>query len=72
MFHIAWCVVLINDGYKIAETCRRHINCTVVYRVCANLSSVNKVQTYIYIYIYVCVCVCVWLHVMLELKSVIL
>ena len=51
-FYITWCVILPNDGNEIAETCRRYINCTVVYTVCANLGCENKIQIYIYIYIY--------------------
>jgi len=30
-FHVAWCVMLPNDGHEIAETCRRYINYTVAY-----------------------------------------
>lgn len=36
--------MLSNDGDEIAETCRRYINCTVMYTVCANLSCVNKIK----------------------------
>ena len=63
MFCIALCVMLTNDGSEIAETCRRYINCTVVYKARAKLGCVNKINIYIYIYIYI------YIQVSHELRS---
>jgi hypothetical protein len=42
MCYITWLIILPADGDAISKTCRRDINCTVVFVFCGYIGFVNK------------------------------